>query len=78
MHEPIVLTKEEIEAITGLQQPSAQARWLQLHYGIHAPRRADGLLSVPRLLYYQKAKIQSPPKPEPQLRFTSPDRKRKQ
>tara|TARA_R110000851_G_C13101290_1_gene568431 strand:- start:12672 stop:12905 length:234 start_codon:yes stop_codon:yes gene_type:complete len=77
MYESIVLSKEEIEAITRLQRPSAQARWLRLHYGIEAPQRADGSLSVPRLLYYQKAKIQPPPKPEPQLRFTSPDRKRK-
>ncbi|WP_421722374.1 DUF4224 domain-containing protein [Alloalcanivorax xenomutans] len=70
MNEPITLTREELEDITGLKQAAAQERWFRLHYGIQAERRADGSLSVPRRLYYQKAGIQQP-KAEPQLRFSN-------
>jgi len=47
MHVSIVLTKEALEAITGLQEPSVQARRLHLHYGIHNPRRADSRFLSP-------------------------------
>ena len=64
MTEPITLTKDELEDITGRCRPSAQKRWLAERYGIHAEPRPDGSLSVPRALYYQKAGIKTERKPE--------------
>lgn len=64
----ITLTQDEIREITALVRPSAQARWFKMRYGIDAERRADGSLSVPRQLYYQKAGVKQS-RPEPQLRF---------
>ena len=66
-NEPITLTAEELQDITGRQRPSAQKRWLADTYGIHAEPRPDGSLSVPRALYYQKAGIKVERTPE--IRF---------
>lgn len=41
------LTKTELEAMTGLMRPKAQARWLT-RYRIQFWIRSDGHLSVPR------------------------------
>lgn len=57
MREPITLTQEELEEITGYSRTSAQARWLMEAYQIQAKHKAGGGLSVPRLLYYQRAGV---------------------
>ena len=56
MREPITLTQEELQEITGLSRASAQDRWLMETYQIQAHKTGRGL-SVPRLLYYQQAGI---------------------
>lgn len=66
----IVLSEQELASITGLQRPSAQARWLKDTYGIIAAKRPDGTLSVPRALYLKKAGIDDGiTEREPQLRL---------
>lgn len=70
-YEPITLLQSEIEEITGLVQPTAQARWFKLNYGIATPFRGDGKISVPRKLYYQKAGIKPGERRKPQLRLSS-------
>lgn len=67
----IVLSDQELADITGLQRPTAQARWLRETYGITAAKRADGSLSVPRALYLKKAGLgdSGTNEPEPQLRL---------
>lgn len=67
----IVLSDQELCDITGLQRPTAQARWLKDTYGIMAAKRADGTLSVPRALYLKKAGLgdSNASDPEPQLRL---------
>ncbi len=75
MREPITLTREELQEITGYNKASAQARWLMEAYQIQAKHKAGGGLSVPRLLYYQQAgiAIEPPeveePRPKPNLDF---------
>lgn len=39
---PLLLTEEELYALTGYVQFTAQMRWLHLQFGITPPRRADG------------------------------------
>ncbi|WP_290539069.1 DUF4224 domain-containing protein [Alcanivorax sp.] len=57
MRAPITLTQEKLEEITGYSRTSAQARWLMEAYQIQAKYKAGGGLSVPRLLYFQRAGI---------------------
>lgn len=56
----ITLTDDELTEITGLIQPAAQQRWFRLNYGIEGSRRADGSLSIPRALYFEKAGLATP------------------
>lgn len=63
----ITLTQDELVEITGYQKAAYQRQWLAERYGIHAERRADGSLSVPRALYHQKAGITTERAPELRL-----------
>ena len=41
------LTREELKAITGRQQPAAQSRWFKLHLGIDIPTDRRGPIITP-------------------------------
>lgn len=77
MREPITLTQEELQEITGLSRASAQARWLMETYQIQAYKTGRGL-SVPRLLYYQRAGIaigKLETEKEPRMNWTALEQK---
>lgn len=66
----ITLTADELFEITKLKQGAAQQRWFRLNYGIEAPRRPDGSISVPRALYMEKIGLKTArPEKAPSLRL---------
>lgn len=37
-----LMSKQDLQDVTGLKRPKLQARWFQKHFGIHPVQRADG------------------------------------